>query len=208
MSGYPIHLRTSQRGMALIASLLLLVVITILGIAMFRSFGLQEIVAGNTREKTKAVQSAESAEEYAEWWLTENGAVNATSGVTCGAGILNANSNNIQICSNTLASAVADVTVVPWMIGGSESAVAYTPPYLTVGSNAVNIYYEAPRFYISYLSGSYNATIGAQTNNYTIDSVGYGGTPNAVAIVEAGYTVTQIFSTTGSLSKFVNLGGP
>ena len=58
------------------------------------------------------------------------------------------------------------------------------------------------------ISGQYNATIGAQTNNYTIDAVGYGGTPNAVAIVEAGYTVTQIFSTTGSLSKFVNLGGP
>jgi type IV pilus assembly protein PilX len=208
MSGYPLQQRAAQHGMALIASLLLLVVVTILGIAMFRSFGLQEVVAGNTREKTKAVQSAESAEEYAEWWLTENGAVNATSGVTCGAGILNANSNNIQICSNTLASAVADVSVVPWVIGGSESAVAYTPPYLNVGSNAVNIYYEAPRFYISYLSGSYNATLGAQTNNYTIDSVGYGGTPNAVAIVEAGYTVTQIFSTTGSLSKFVNLGGP
>jgi type IV pilus assembly protein PilX len=208
MSGYPLQQRAAQRGMALIASLLLLVVVTILGIAMFRSFGLQEVVAGNTREKTKAVQSAESAEEYAEWWLTENGAVNATSGVTCGAGVLNANSNNIQICSNTLASAVADVSVVPWVVGGSESAVAYTPPYLNVGSNAVNIYYEAPRFYISYLSGSYNATLGAQTNNYTIDAVGYGGTPNAVAIVEAGYTVTQIFSTTGNLSKFVNLGGP
>ncbi|HEX4675667.1 MAG TPA: PilX N-terminal domain-containing pilus assembly protein [Steroidobacteraceae bacterium] len=208
MSGYPLQQRAAQSGMALIASLLLLVVVTILGIAMFRSFGLQEIVAGNTREKTKAVQSAESAEEYAEWWLTENGAVNATSGVTCGAGVLNANSNNIQICSNTLASAVADVSVVPWVIGGSESAVAYTPPYLNVGTNAVNIYYQAPRFYISYLSGSYNATIGAQTNNYTIDAVGYGGTSNAVAIVEAGYTVTQIFSTTGSLSKFVNLGGP
>ena len=208
MSGYPLRHRAAQRGMALIASLLLLVVVTILGIAMFRSFGLQEIVAGNTREKTKAVQSAESAEEYAEWWLTENGAVNATSGVTCGAGVLNANSNNIQICSNPLASAVADVSVVPWVIGGSESAVAYTPPYLNVGSNAVNIYYQAPRFYISFISGQYNATIGAQTNNYTIDAVGYGGTPNAVAIVEAGYTVSQIFSTTGGMSKFVNLGGP
>jgi type IV pilus assembly protein PilX len=208
MSGYPLQHRPAQRGMALIASLLLLVVVTILGIAMFRSFGLQEIVAGNTREKTKAVQSAQSAEEYAEWWLTENGAVNATSGITCGAGVVHANSNNVQICSNTLASAVADVSVVPWMIGGGESAVDYTPPYLNMGTNGVNIYAQIPRFYISYLSGSYNATIGAQTNNYTIDAVGYGGTLNAVAIVEAGYTVTQIFSTTGNLSKFVNLGGP
>ena len=78
MSEYRVYQRAPQRGMALIASLLLLVVITILGIAMFRSFGLQEIVAGNTREKTKALQASESAEQYAEWWLTENGAVNAT----------------------------------------------------------------------------------------------------------------------------------
>ncbi|MDB6008252.1 MAG: pilus assembly protein PilX [Gammaproteobacteria bacterium] len=207
MSGYRVYQQASQRGMALIASLLLLVVITILGIAMFRSFGLQEIVAGNTREKTKALQASESAEQYAEWWLTENGAVNATAGITCGAGVLNANNNQVQICSNTLATAVANVAAVPWVIGTGESAVAYTPPYLNVGSNATNIYYLAPRFYISYLSGSYNATIGAQTNNYLIDSVGYGGTPNAVAIVEAGYTVSQIFSTTGNMSKFVNLGG-
>jgi hypothetical protein len=120
---------------------------------------------------------------------------------------LNANNNQVQICSNTLASAVANVAAVPWVIGTGESAVEYTPPYLNVGGNATNIYYLAPRFYISYLSGSYNATIGAQTNNYLIDSVGYGGTPNAVAIVEAGYTVSQIFSTTGNMSKFVNLGG-
>jgi len=207
MSARPIRF---ERGMALIASLLLLIVITVLGVAMFRSFGLQEIVSGNTREKTKALHAAESAEGYAEWWLTQNGAINATSGVNCTAGVLNANTNNVQICSNILANSVANgnVAVVPWIIGGGEAAVAYTPPYLTVGSNSTNIYYEAPRFYISFISGTYNATIGAQTNNYLIDAVGYGGTANAVAVVESGYTVTQIFTATGSQSKFVNLGGP
>lgn len=200
--------RVSQGGMALIASLLLLIVITVLGVAMFRSFGLQEVVAGNTREKTKALQAAESAETFAEWWLTEDGGVNASSGITCEAGVTSANSNNIQICSNALSSIVANVAAVPWLLSGSEVGVSYTPPYLTVGTNSTNIYYEAPRFYISYLSGFYNASGGYQVYNYQIDAVGYGGPANAVAVVEAGYTVSQIYSATGTNSKFVNLGGP
>ena len=40
-----------ERGMALISAILLLLVLTILSVGMFRSFGLQERIAGNTREK-------------------------------------------------------------------------------------------------------------------------------------------------------------
>ena len=36
-----------QRGVALVTSLLLLVIITILALSMFRSFGTQEKIAGN-----------------------------------------------------------------------------------------------------------------------------------------------------------------
>jgi type IV pilus assembly protein PilX len=210
MSIHTVRLQSEQRGMALIASLLLLIVVTILGIAMFRSIDLQQVIAGNTREKQRAVHAAESAEAYAEWWLTEDGASNATSGVVCGAGVLNANQNSVEICSNTLPSEVGqpNIGVVPWIIGGGEADVAYTPPFVNVGTDSLNVYYEAPRFYISYLSGYYNSSIGAQTNNYQIDVVGYGGTASAVAVVESAYTVTQIYTATGSNTKFVNLGGP
>jgi len=43
--------RSPQRGMVLITALLLLIVVTILAVGMFRSFGLDEKIAGNTREK-------------------------------------------------------------------------------------------------------------------------------------------------------------
>ena len=42
---------------------------------MFRSFGMQEKIAGNMREKQRALQAAVSAEQYAEWWLSNTGAV-------------------------------------------------------------------------------------------------------------------------------------
>ena len=55
-----------QHGMALISGLLVLVVVTILAVSMFRSFGMQARIAGNTREKQRALHAAESAQEYAE----------------------------------------------------------------------------------------------------------------------------------------------
>ena len=41
------HLKSLQRGMVLVSSLLLLVVVTILAIGLFRSFGLDEKIAGS-----------------------------------------------------------------------------------------------------------------------------------------------------------------
>ena len=57
--------------MALVTSLLLLVIITILALSMFRSFGTQEKIAGNLREKERALHAAVSAQQYAEWWLLQ-----------------------------------------------------------------------------------------------------------------------------------------
>ena len=73
MSGQPMSARANQRGLVLVSSLLLLLVVTILALAMFRSMGLAEKISGNVREKQRAVHAAMVAEQYAEWWLTTNG---------------------------------------------------------------------------------------------------------------------------------------
>ncbi len=46
--------RGRQGGMVLISSLLLLLVVTILALAMFRTMGLAEKISGNVREKQRA----------------------------------------------------------------------------------------------------------------------------------------------------------
>ena len=79
--------RRLQRGVVLVTSLLLLVVVTIIALSMFRSFGIQEKIAGNMREKQRALQAAISAEQNAENWLSNNG--NAVP-ITC-TNVLNAN---------------------------------------------------------------------------------------------------------------------
>jgi type IV pilus assembly protein PilX len=50
-----------QRGAILVTSLLLLVVLTVLGVAMMRMTALQERMAGNARDVNVALQAAEAA---------------------------------------------------------------------------------------------------------------------------------------------------
>ena len=57
---------TRQRGFALIASLLILVILTLLGVSMFSGVGLQERMAGNLRTKTRALDAANAALAAAE----------------------------------------------------------------------------------------------------------------------------------------------
>ncbi len=170
-----------ERGMALITSLLLLLIITILALSMFRGFGSQEKIAGNLREKARAV----SAQQYAEWWLLEGNNAAIGSG-TCSAPLVNANLGQGEICNQPLPSAVD----LPWNIG-----VTYTPPNMNVTpANAiltVNVsnepYYAAPGFYIEDLGTA--ADLAGEA--YRIDAYGYGGSATTVAIVESTYEVSQ-----------------
>ncbi|MGH8260916.1 MAG: pilus assembly PilX family protein [Steroidobacteraceae bacterium] len=185
--------RACQRGIALISALLLLLVMTIMGVAMFHSFGLLEMIAGNTMDKQRALHAAGSAQTFAEWWLTSVGGVNATSGSTC-SGVVTAPAS-AQVCSNAITAA----TSLPWSIGETYSSWGL--------DGAPANYFQSPQFYISYLTGSYNTTTGTQTNSYQIDAVGYGGNQNSAAVTESTYNVSVTYTTQTSLSKFINLGG-
>lgn len=60
-----------QRGAALIMSLTFLLLLTILGVASMRSATLQERMAGNARDKSVAMQSAEYGIQQAEEVLSD-----------------------------------------------------------------------------------------------------------------------------------------
>lgn len=177
-----------QRGMVLVTSLLLLVVVTILAIGLFRTFGLDEKIAGNTREKQRALQAAVSAQQYAEWWLSVGNAVNL---VTCSGPYTV--TTGVPVCSNTLPSVIAggsaNIAVLPWQVAGVTTQVTYTPPNMNVqtGTNiATGTYYSQPAFYISYL-GVGTGSNGSPGMLFQIDAAGYGGSPSTAAVVESTY---------------------
>jgi type IV pilus assembly protein PilX len=189
--------RFAQRGVVLVSSLLLLIVVTIIALSMFRSFGIQEKIAGNMREKQRALQAAESAQVFAEFWLMNTAGPSAP----CNA-MLNANQGEGQICSNALPAVPGiDITQVPWTIAGHQVGVTILPTISSVSmpiNNATNLTYSAasvanpsyfgpPTFYISDLGVSTDPAEPGEL--YQIDAFGYGGSQNTVAVVESTYVV-------------------
>jgi len=185
MNAHPSLRASAQRGVALISSLLLLIIITILALSMFRSFGTQEKIAGNLREKDRALHAAASAQQYGEWWLIQgnNAAIGA---VTC-AGTLNANLGQGQICNQTPAQAGYTVT----QPGTWAAQIQYLPPTMGVpgaaGPNGDPPYFGAPAFYVADLGLAGDGAGEA----YQIDAYGYGSTAGTVAVVESTYEVAQ-----------------
>jgi type IV pilus assembly protein PilX len=168
--------------MVLVTSLLMLVLVTILAIGMFRSFGVDERIAGNMREKQRALNAAETAEQYAEQWLS-GGAV--TPAITCTAPV---SATVGQLCTSTLQAQGLDPAVLPWP--AQVNYLPTTPTTMAIsnsGTGGAGTYYSNPAYYIGFLN---TATVnGVTTTYYQIDAVGYGGSANTAAVVESTYQV-------------------
>jgi type IV pilus assembly protein PilX len=198
-------LRRAQRGVALISALLLLMVVTILALSMFRSFPTQEKIAGNVREKERAFHAANSALQFAEYWLLANV---ASGDSICGAEappLPNGFLNEGSICSNPLygypnqtPGLITSVTAVPWIVGGGTAAnvgTQYTPNGMTIQpstgmtttANNDTTYYSAPVYYIADLGVAGDG----QGEAYQIDAYAYAGSANTIAVVESIYEVAQ-----------------
>jgi type IV pilus assembly protein PilX len=181
-----------QRGVILITAMLLLIVVTIMALSMFRSFGIEERLAGNTRDKQRAVNAAISAQQYAEFQLASGTA--PISGA-CPAGVL---PSGIEVCTNNPAPVF---TTLPWTSGvtyaqftsnpinGITNKVQatgiqdqYTAGVLTQSAS----YVQAPIFYITDLGPNAGSPAGEV---YQIDALGYGGSTNTVAIVESTFVI-------------------
>lgn len=173
----PIGTRAHRRGFIMVVSLLILVVLTLLALAMFRSFGLLERIAGNTRDKQRAFEAAESALQYGEWWLGQG---HGGMGANC-AGVVDGNTlGDMRVCANAL----ANPTNLPW-----PSRTEYLPPGMTVSAGGGvtsegDINYQAkPGLYIHYLGLSPDGL--AQL--YQVTGYGYGGNADTAAVVQSTY---------------------
>ncbi len=179
--------RPDQAGSALIISLLMMLLITLLGLSMMRSVGLDTRMTANTGEKQHAFQTAQTALQYGEWWLAQ--ADNATTGVNC-TGLLQAP----LVCANPVSQSA--------MVNGSWAnlGAAYAPPsvnganaLVTSASGGSGTYFAAPQIYIAYLG----ASAANQAKLYQVTAVGYGGNANAVSVVQSTYSVSSVIRDLG-----------
>ena len=175
-----------QSGVVLITSMLLLIVVTIMALSMFRSYGVEERLAGNTRDKQRAINAAVSAQQFAEFTLASGTA--PISGV-CPGGVL---PNGFEVCTNNPAP---NFTTLPWTAGVTFSNFTSIP--INGISNVVQAngtldtptasasYVQAPVFYITDLGPN----AGSPGEVYQIDALGYGGSTNTVAVVESTFVI-------------------
>ena len=170
------------RGFVLVTALLILLVLSLLSASMFRSFALQENIAGSTREKQRAAHSAQSALQYGEWWLAQG---NGGSGAACTV-LLDASATppTTQICDTALTN--AQVASPPWPDKDEKIGVQYTPGQLAKSANGgVNTYYDRPRFHIFPLGPDPSGF----SQLYQVSAWAYGGHTNAISVVQSVYSI-------------------
>ena len=184
---YPLR----QRGFILVTAMLLLIVVTIMALSMFRGYGAEERLAGNTRDKQRALAAAISAQQYAEFQLASGTA--PLPGV-CPAGVL---PNGMQVCLPPPAPApLPNFATLPWVTGVTYSV--FTSNSINNVSNVISAtgtkdtatqsasYVQAPVFNVIDLGPNKGTPAGEV---YQVDAVGFGGTSNTVAVVESTFVV-------------------
>jgi len=189
---YPTHrpIKSTQSGAVLIISLIMLLLLTIIGMASTQSTGLEEKMAGNSRDKNLAFQGAESALKAAENSLVTlptlptftgsgtSGYYNNTLDKTKATGICPTTATGISAASLTNAQSAACLseavlTVSFWATASNSHASTIT---------FVN---PAPRYIIQDMGCGTTTCPGP--HNYRIISRSSGGTTNAMVVLESIY---------------------
>jgi type IV pilus assembly protein PilX len=174
---------SQPRGFILVTAMLFLVILTLLGLSLFRSSGLMDRISANTRDRQRAFESAQAALQFGEFWLGNGG---GGPGSAC-SGMVNLDSSmsGMHTCSNGL----ANWTSVPWSNG-----YTMTPHGMNVLSgggmaSATDVnYFNMPGFYVEYEGLDPTDSSGAQI--YQVTAYGYGGSADSVSVVRSTYKLT------------------
>ena len=189
---YRLPYRLRCHGFALITGMLILIMLTLLSVAMLKGTGLQQKIAGNTREKERAFEAAQNALRYGEYWLSSG---SHGTGIPCSGPVTVTSDMDMRACSSVLAKPGDPDT---W-----TNQMNYTPASMKVlagggkvtdGNGNVDINYtKPPGMYIAYLGLGPN---GLQTL-YSVTGVGYGGSDGTAAVVQSVFASTASFRDLG-----------
>jgi type IV pilus assembly protein PilX len=159
-----------QRGAALVVSLLLLLVATLIGVTAMQVTSLEERMAGNARDRNLAFQAAESALRAGEaFLLTQAGEF------TCGTGRYRDGDAVCGTPARDWSAFVCDAGNSIEYLNGTLSALAANPRYFIDEIN-----------YVCEPSGSEIGS-GSQKCYFRITACGFGATTNTLVILQSTY---------------------
>ena len=167
------YLPTRQSGLALVSALLMLVIITLLGVSLFLGVTLQQKAAGNSLQKTRALEVAQSVVTAAENWL--NGESQKQSPLSCSSNV-----TSFRLCA---IAPIRPADPTTWVNAGATDVAL--PKLKVSASGGVDTYATKPVVWITYLG---RATMGPGSL-YEIDAQASGGNANTVAVIQTVYYV-------------------
>ncbi len=163
-----------QRGAALIVSLLILIVLTLIGVSAMSTSSLEEKMASNSRDLNLAFQAAESALKDAERFIDNLASVSAFDGSV--AGLYPPVSENNPPPDFFSGPVWEQAIVYPGTIDGVASPPRYIIELVgTMGNDDINI-------------GDYSSSSGAgEITTFRITARGTGGSDSAVVYLQSYY---------------------
>lgn len=180
----------TEAGFALYTALIFLVVLTIVGVAMYSSMGLQQKMAGNMQQKLRALSAADNAIGVAEGYLAGGTSVPVVA--DCSGQV-----TAPRICNyGSLLAPVADSTWSATGVGVQLTGTDFPADSVVPGGGQEGAYAAFPQYYVELLPTlpGYTLGIGQQYGNgsllinvYRITGWGVGGNTNAVAVAQAIY---------------------
>lgn len=171
--------RQQQKGFVLFVVMIFLIVMSMLGITMFGGFIKDQKMAGNMREKQRAIEAAQANLDMVESWLQTTSNVYEGGwalAVSCDATTLA--SATPVICSNAL----SNPTSLPWSASQTYQPTNTATMSVVAGGGA-NSYASYPSYYLQEMSHT------DSTAWYKVTSTAQGGNATAATVIETIYEV-------------------
>lgn len=189
----------SQHGFALIASLLFLVLMTLLALSMFNGLTLDEKMGGNLREKSRAIESAQAAIRAGEFALQQFAGKTLAKGINPTiATNVTSSGNIVTTCTSSTSFSASPITIclnsAESVSSAYDAGVSYQPSVMTKSaSGGIGTYSAFPTYYIQYLGqdevGTDFQRSGGLVPFYLITGRGTGGNGTAVAVIQSVYSL-------------------
>ncbi|MHB8405180.1 MAG: pilus assembly PilX family protein [Gammaproteobacteria bacterium] len=179
---------STQRGFVLIVALVLLLVLTILGLAAAQSTALQERMAGNTRNRDMAFQAAEAGLRAAESCLMMGSAM-CTNFTT--------NTNGTYLFNPGAPPPPSTIATPLWEVAGFWNTAGNVLSYSAVTGSSLQYVAAQPEFIIEQMPpvAAPGGNLGLQQFGggsptiqlYRITAFGTGGDSTATAMLQSTY---------------------
>lgn len=166
-----------QQGFVLVMGLIMMLLLTIIGLAAIRGSGMQELMAGNIKDRNMAFQAAEASLREAEALINDN---IAKCGTFTGA-------EGCYLDRNIVKPVIA-WTDNEWAAGSAEASivlsVAKKPRYVIEQITTVAVVSSASGGCSEF--GCEDAGVNNMTT-YRVTSIGYGGSESAQVMLQSTY---------------------